>query len=234
MSYEKEEKPKTTTSNNNLEDYVTTHPAFGMVTVNRLSTNRGTLFASDLNHHELIRLSVYQGETVSCDGSIRQRRASRAMPLVEITLSPAQWAAMITSFGIGDGVPCTLNYIRDGKPVRLPEIIPDETTRQRFDRQIIEATKRQTEKLNESLKALSSLVSKGKAGKKELEKIYRQMASQIGNLPANLAFTSTLMQEQMDGIVASGKAELEATALGVAMRLGVKTMNQLIEIEDKS
>lgn len=228
------EKPVVHDGDSNIVDSVITHPAFGMVSVSRRHTNKGTLFASDLNHHELIVVSVSQGQTAEHEGSIRHRKEPRATPLIEFTLSPAQWAAMITSFGMGDGVPCTLNIVREGKPVRVPDILPIESTRERFDRQIEENARRQIEKMQEVLAELGELVAKGKAGKKELAELYRSMSIGLGNLPVNLAFTSTLLQEQMDDIVASGKAELEAVALGVAQRMGVKEISRLAALEDKS
>jgi hypothetical protein len=60
------------------------------------------------------------------------------------------------------------------------------------------------------------------------------MSISLGNLPEDLSFTSTLLQEQMDDIVASGKAELEAVALGVAQRMGLKEISRLAALEDKS
>lgn len=211
---------------------VTHHPAYGMVTVNRTHTNGTTLFASDINHNELITLAFFQGEECETDGDMRQSRRSNR-PLLEVSLSPAQWAAMITSFGLGEGVPCTLNYIRDGKIVGLPSIEKVESTRERFDRQIQEAAAREMAKIQEKMDALAGLVAKGKAGKKELAEVYSGLAGAMNNLPGNLSFSTTLMQEAMDHIVASGKAELEAVALGVATRLGMKEMSRLAEIEDK-
>lgn len=229
------EKPVVTlTPDDNMVDQITTHPAFGMVSVSRRHTNRGTLHGSDLNHTEIIHVKVHQGDVMECDGSIRYGQKSRSAPLIEFSLSTAQWAAMITSFGLGEGVPCTLNYIRDGKTVRVPEIEPIESTRERFDRQIEESARRQVEKMQGVLAELGELVAKGKAGKKELAELYSTMSSGLGNLPLDLAFTSTLLQEQMDGIVASGKAELEAVALGVAQRMGLKAISDLVALEDKS
>jgi hypothetical protein len=160
------EKPVVHDGDSNIADSVITHPAFGMVSVSRRHTNKSTLYASDLNHQELIVVSVSQGQTTEHNGSSRHRKEPRALPLVEFTLSPAQWAAMITSFGMGEGVPCTLNIVREGKPVRVPDILPIESTRERFDRQIEESARRQIEKMQEVLAELGELVAKGKAGKK--------------------------------------------------------------------
>ncbi|WP_426727573.1 hypothetical protein [Enterobacter cloacae complex sp. 288G10] len=139
---------------------------------------------------------------------------------------------MITSFGMSDGVPCTINSLIRGDYQRQPEIGYIESTRERYQRQIREASEREMAKVNEKLKALALLVAKGKAGKRELEEVYQSLSGAIANLPVNLAFSTQLMQESMDKIVSHGKAELEASAMGVAARLGMK-ISRLASLEDK-
>lgn len=226
------QKPMTSLSNSAVHDSITTHPAFGMISVNRVNTNGTTLFGSDLNHQEYINLEVYEGQSCEHSGStcyMRQRR----LPIVSVNLSVAQWATLVSSFGLGEGIPCTLRSKREGEFQQMPFIEAVETTKQRFDRQIKDAVARETAHLQEVLAAITSLSSKGNAGKKELQELQRLAASRIGNLPSNFAFTNTLIEEQMEHIVAAGKAELEAVATGVAQRLGVKTMQDLIALENK-
>lgn len=212
---------------------ITTHPAFGLVSVNRTHTTGTRLYASDLSHQEVITISFHESEQIERDGYIRHRlgEGRRKSPLLSVSLSPAQWAAMITSFGMGDGVPCTLNSIRTEGYQRLPLIGHTESVRERYDRQIKEAADRQLRRIQEHMDTLAALVAKGKAGKKELADVYSGLASAVNNLPGNLAFTSELIQENMDKIVASGKAELEAAALGVATRLGIQEISRLTALE---
>lgn len=214
-------------------DTRTTHPAFGMISANRIHTTGITLHGSDLVHQEYIEINIFEGEMVEQDGKIRYTKGRRR-PIAAVALSTAQWANMISSFGLGDGVPCTLESVRYGELVELPMIEPIETTRERFDRQIREAVSNEVNKLNERMNELAALVHKGKAGKKELAEFARALASTVNNMPSNLAMTTELMQEAMDHVVAAGKSELEATALGVASRLGIKEISRLVQLEDKS
>ncbi|GDT89340.1 hypothetical protein [Escherichia coli] len=66
-------------------------------------------------------------------------------------------------------------------------------------------------------------MKKGRAGKRDLEELYRKLASAVANLPENLCFATELMQEQMDEIV-SGKAEIEAYVAGTVMRKGLAAL----------
>lgn len=134
----------------------------------------------------------------------------------------------------GSAVPCTMVMKQEGELVDLPRILPVETTRQKFDRQIKEATEREIQKIRDCQSRLAEMVSKGKAGKRELEDLNSSLSSAIQNLPANLAYSTTLVQEAMNEIVSSGKAELEASAFGIASSLGVKEMHRLADIDDKN
>lgn len=212
-------------------DKVSNHPAYGMASVNRVRSSGMTLFASDLNHQEVIQMQIFEGQMLDRDGVRNPRRAARR-PMVEVHFSSAQWATLVSSFGLGDGVPCTITRKTVGETITPPPIAVTETTRERFERDIEEAASRQLERLRECLGELSKLVAKGKAGKRELEALYSSMSSQLGNLPKNLSFTTTLIQESMDNIVAAGKAELEAVAVGTALRLGIKEIGRLASFED--
>lgn len=170
---------------------------------------------------------------VERDGVQNPARATRR-PITSISLSSAQWATLVCSFGLGEGVPCTLIRTKTGDSVRIPPIKRIESTRQRFDRNIEEAAQRQLANLAEDLQSLRTLVAKGKAGKRELEELYRSMSAHLGNLPKNLSFSTQLIQESMDSIVSAGKAELEASAVGVALRLGIKEIGRLAELENKT
>jgi len=218
----------------NGDETVTRHPAYGLVSVNRTHTTGTRLYASDLSHQEVITMSFHASEEIEHNGSIRHRRDRNKGTLLSVSLSPAQWAAMITSFGMGDGVPCTLNAIRNDGFERLPLIGHIESTRERYDRQIKESAEREIAKINAHMNSLLALVMKGKAGKKELETVHAGLSSALNNLPGNLAFSTELIQESMDKIVSAGKAELEATALGVAARLGIKEISRLAALEDKA
>lgn len=212
---------------------VSHHPAFGMVSVSRTHTGSTTLFASDLSHQEVVTLRFFEGEMQEQDG-IQKPRCKRETSALSVQFSLAQWATMITSFGMGEGVPCTLLAVRDGKLQRLPDIDPVETVKERFDRQIKEAAAREVEKLHVAVDALGALMAKGKASKTELTALYKTLSSVTGNMPENLAFTNELIQEQMTGIVAAGKSELEGYAIGVASRLGIKEISRLAAIENKA
>lgn len=219
-------------SNRKSEDTVTTinkhgktiqsHPAFGLVKTSRVHTTGIRLFDSELDHHEYIVIGIYEAEMVIGEDIPTPRRSSeRRRPIVEFQLSQAQWAAMVSSFGVGDGVPCTISYRSLGHAERLPDITEQKSIRDKFESQIETTTTKEIEKIKDEVARLGDLVKKGRAGKRELEDVYTSLRAATVNLPSNLSFATKLMQESMDKIVSSGKAEVEAYISGAAMRAGM-------------
>lgn len=88
------------------EETVEKHESYGMVSINRTSSGGTYLFGSIMNHHSFITLTIKHAK-------VRRHLAqdwysADSLPIVEIELSHTQFAELITSPGIGDGVPCTI------------------------------------------------------------------------------------------------------------------------------
>lgn len=199
-----------------------THPAFGLVRVGRVSSTGTNLFDSDIDHREFIELTFHSA-AIDRDGySNNITKGKDRSPYLVARLSAAQWAAMVSSFGIGEGVPCTLSKIRDGNLVHLPEIDKAETMHERFSNQIEMRVRKDVARISAITNQLGSMIASGKIGKRDLRDIYDSLSSAVNNLPGNMAFGTELTQEAVDKIVASGKAEVEAYIAGAAMRLGMK------------
>ena len=199
-----------------------THPAFGVVRVGRVSSTGTNLFDSDFDHSELIELTFHRA-AIERDGySYRITKSEDRSALMVVRLSAAQWATMVSSFGVGEGVPCTLSSIRDGKLVHLPEIEKAETMHERFSKDIEARLKQDISIIEGYVNQLGTIIASGKIGKRELRDIYSSLLTAVTNLPGNMAFGTELTQEAVDKIVSNGKSEVEAYVAGAAMRLGLE------------
>ena len=199
-----------------------THPAFGVVRVGRVSSTGTNLFDSDIDHSELIELTFHRA-AIERDGySYRITKSEDRSALMVVRLSAAQWATMVSSFGVGEGVPCTLSSIRDGKLVHLPEIEKAETMHERFSKDIEARLKQDISIIEGYVNQLGTIIASGKIGKRELRDIYSSLLTAVTNLPGNMAFGTELTQEAVDKIVSNGKSEVEAYVAGAAMRLGLE------------
>lgn len=203
-----------------------THPAFGLVRVGRVNSSGTNLFDSDIDHRELIELTFHTAAIEQDGYSNRITKGEDRSPLLVARLSAAQWSAMVSSFGVGEGVPCTLSKIRDGKLVSLPEIERTESMHERFSNDIAARVRKDVAGIENLVDQLGALIATGKAGKRDLRAIYESLSRAVINLPGNMAFGAELTQEAVDNIVSAGKAEVEAYVAGAAMRLGLE---QIVE-----
>lgn len=104
MSIRRKEDP--VTAINKHGETTQSHPAFGLVKTSRVHTTGIRLFDSELEHQEYIEIGIYEAEMVMDREHPTPRRSSeRRRPVVEFRLSQAQWAAMVSSFGVGDVCP---------------------------------------------------------------------------------------------------------------------------------
>jgi hypothetical protein len=88
------------------------HPSFGMVSFSRCYGTNRRLFQSHVKNMTTVRLRIKQA---SVKHSLHQDHTYGEESLIEVELSPAQFAELLTSMNVGDGVPCTINYVNEKK-----------------------------------------------------------------------------------------------------------------------
>jgi hypothetical protein len=94
----------------------------GMIGISRVSTSmREQLVGAAGMGRELVALRISHGEVYSDSYTKEGFRAKDQ--IVEVYMSPLQWGQFVSSFGVGDGVPCTINRL-DGKMVEQEYISP--------------------------------------------------------------------------------------------------------------
>ncbi len=85
------------------------HPSFGMIGVCR-TQGHARLFGSPLTHHNnYVTLRIKTAER--CKSGHGYDFYFGRKDLIEVALSEAQFAQMITSWNSGDGVPCTIGWL---------------------------------------------------------------------------------------------------------------------------
>lgn len=124
------------------------HPAFGQISVTRGSVGGGglNLYDSDFGHNEIITIEVRHSQLNR--GLSRDWHFPRES-IVSPTLSAAQWATFVSSFNIGSGVPCTINWEKGvGQIPGIPAIERSEA----YKKDMRQTTKEAVDRLN-TLKA---------------------------------------------------------------------------------
>lgn len=188
------------------------HPSFGAIVVNRVSSTGTHLFDSELSHHDYVSLSIHEAE--------RKRRHSSdwihpTTEIIEVAMSMAQWAQVVSSFGIGGGTPVTIVH-RDGQRVEEPKF---EARMELSTKEIREAAQRQTEEVQKAFQKVVDLRASG-GGKRAVDEAMRSLGLTIGNIPSNMQFVNDQMQRHVESVTTKAKADLEAIAIRAGIEAG--------------
>lgn len=181
-----------------MGDYET-HPAFGQVTVSRVS-GRAHLYGSDFEHANYVVVTLYHSEL--------NRTLSRDWPfqrgtIAEFAMTEAQWATFVSSFNQGAGVQCTLTFLAgEGQLPTLPPPKRVEHFRSEANEDI-QAASEALAKLRQQVAAATSGLTKKKAD--ELLAHVRDAEKAINS---SLPFVAKQFGEHMETTVEKMKAEV--------------------------
>jgi hypothetical protein len=171
------------------------HTSYGMVGINRCSSSGSYLFGSLALHHSFITLEIRRAE--------RRRSLSsdwyqaESLPLIEIELTHEQFGTLITSPGVGNGVPCTIRHISGVNQGDCPK--PEEIT-SKFADDLKETTKDMVKTLEElSFKLSEALLPGNKTlGKKELGTLLGGIQSAVQSIKSSIPFIEDSFVETME------------------------------------
>jgi hypothetical protein len=111
--------PTRVATNNAWSEYEENHPAYGMIGASRVSGG-AYLYGSDFRHQHWMTIRIHHGRLLRSDLSYDHYMAEGQ--IIEVELSEAQWATFVSAANVGDGVPCTINWVV-GEGF-LPELTP--------------------------------------------------------------------------------------------------------------
>lgn len=198
-----------TKSDGNVEE---SHPSFGLISVSHYTyTPAQNFFGSSIRHHAGVSLTISR--------AIKQRSLSNTWyndkdEIIEVNMTQAQWAELLSSFNRGPGVPCTLNRV-NRKAVSGYEDIgvppcPETNERQEieaeFKREMVNITKGMADLIAKA-ETLQAKPNINKADRKEFLNIAETLQRKIDSC---LPFIQGQFNEAMDGVVVHAKADIEA------------------------
>lgn len=183
-------------------DFIMTHPSYAQVGVNRVSSTGSTLYGSEMNHRNTMRLTIYTSELHRGLSNDRYHADRRIM---EIEMSESQWATLISSPNIGHGVPCTL-IAKDGH--MYPSLPLPEDKSALFKKEAMETCQDAYKRLEALREVLETATMPAKARKA----IEHELDMAIQELRSNLPFVLTQFEEHIEDTVEKGKQELMAFA----------------------
>jgi hypothetical protein len=202
------------------------HPAWGMIGASRVSTGPqgAVLFDSDIRHNHTVVVRI---STAARRRDLNRDWRHAKQQFVEVEMSEAQWASFVSSMNVGDGVPCTIRRREDDWEV------PGVPYEPRLRESMIEvqmAAIKAAEAVAEAFKAYQEHKTAANL---------RTLGYVIQNMPSNMSYAATSLNEHAENVVQRARADIEAMVVTKAAQLGLDPAElggtaQLLAGEDES
>jgi hypothetical protein len=205
------------------------HESYGLIGLSRVSGHR-RLFGSSVEHGHFISLSIRRGKRMAGEHGERFRADTR-VPIVEVDMTAAQFAELITSFNVGDGIPCTISHVEGVHMDPVPDGAGSELSvmHDHFRSEIAETVT--TLKAAEvSLAAVLAKKSITKADRDEIAIIVRRA---VRLLDDSAPFVVERFGENVEKMAAKGKSEVEAYLTMLVLQAGLATISGAKAAEPK-
>ena len=202
------------------DEFEREHESYGILHISRTSGGSGAvrLFGSPLaTHYGTIRLTISKGKWIH--GLHHDRYYGMSKEFIEVEMSAAQFADVITSLNIGSGTPCTIRYV-GGQRVPDP---PDHATEAEHIRDSFEkSVDKYTAKAHEYRKVIDKLTSKLPTKAREQIRVALDVIED--QLASNVPFVVKQFQEATTRITSAAKAEVDAFVTGVVRAAGLQSI----------
>jgi hypothetical protein len=194
-----------------------THPAYGVIGISNISTGNYTLFGSNVKHSHFVSLRIKTAERHT-DGN--HDFIFGKQELIEVYLSPTQFAEMLTTSNCGDGVPCTISRRETNRDIPYIEsqdtVITD--SRKALQDRLDKITVRAKEMITKSEAMLESKKPLTKADMKELNGYLYTIKQELNS---NLSYVAKCFDEKMETTIAHAKGEVESFVSSTITRAGL-------------
>jgi uncharacterized protein YndB with AHSA1/START domain len=216
MTYQIEEPVVHGKKDDTMGEYET-HPAYGQITVSRVSGN-SYLYGSDFQHQHYVVVGIHESKL--------NRTLSRDWPfsgkgIVEVAMTEAQWATFVSSFNQGGGTQCTLTR-REG--VGMVPGLPQPKRTEKFKTEF-------AEELDDIKAALGDVLAKLEAGTSGMPKgkaaaLLAPIKMAMRTVDGSIPFLNSQFEEHMETVIEHSKMEVEGYLNSRVQRLGLAALGQ--------
>lgn len=173
------------------------HPAWALISASRLQGTPVTLFDSEVQHHHFVTVTI---QTASRKRDLNHDHVYPDRQLLKVAMSEAQWASFVSSMGVGNGVPCTLEWIQgEGSMPEMP-----------FAPRLQESMDEVRSAGDKALAQIRDAFEK--VEEKPTKANIRHLRAMIENAPSNMEFAAKSLAEHAENVVQKARFDIEATA----------------------
>lgn len=209
MQREEEDPLKTPGSGYRSDGHEETHPAFGVAVVTRGSGTPRSLFQSDVLHQETITLSIETAERIR---DLNHDWVHPKNTLVEVEMSLAQWGALVSSIGIGSGVPVTIRQTES--QAHIPGLPYQPRIKENLD-EVNKVVNKLLKQSEDSFAVLQDAII-NKKGNTAVKEALRAHSATINNASANAEFAVKSLVAAGEKVTSQVRADIESQVLAAA------------------
>ena len=201
------------------------HPSYGLVSFSRLSCGGGRekLFCSSILHHfTTVKLTIHEAELTHdlCYDSVFPNKQ-----IVEVELSAAQFAELLTTMNMGSGVPCTIRWREGVGQVEPPP--DDEIEIDRVHESFKANMAERIEWLLGKRRELGEILKKKAIGKQDRVEIEHIIEGVIAEFRSSAPFAVDEFSEATEKIVTAAKAEVDSFVTQVVQKTGLEQLQAM-------
>lgn len=197
------------------------HDSWGMVGIYHQHHGGRELFGSDVTNHNTICLKI---KTAICHRDLHRDWTMGDKTLIEITLSANQFADLLTNANMGDGVPCTIEYMLgkgmiEYKPQKPKfEIIKEESD---------ELAEKTVSDLKSGIAMVKELIANKKLSKSAGEELLSKMSGAYSSLVGgSKEFFKKQAKREVDDMVTEAKRQVQSYVDNKIYSTGLKMLQE--------
>lgn len=161
-------------------------------------------------------------------------------PIIEVEMTPAQFAEAVSSMNIGDGVPCTLRELRVPESLApyttsmVPDFVDDDTVTSQIVGDLTRDAAAAVNEIKTLIDNVEALLDEARVPAKRKETILASLRRLDMKLTSSMPFVLTQYREAIETMQSHAKIEMDSFVTHAITKLGLKSLNQLTAASDDS
>ena len=192
----------------------------GIIQLSRVYGGNNVMFGSGIRHDSCIRLSVHKGIV---DRGFSTNHYYPQFKVLELEMTPAQFAELITSMNYGVGVPCTLKQF-NGERIKNDLKLDDEVNlvKQEYADEVDNV-------LNDLKFSINSISSEKGLSPKKIDQLKDRLISLLGKLEDESPFLKERFNESLEKTFVEAKASIDNHINLALSNIGLKELHKNIK-----
>lgn len=176
------------------------HPSYGLISITRYTSNKpSTFFGSALKHDHGVELAIKRAKF---HRDLSSNWYYGREELISVRLTETQLGELFVNMNSGDGVPCTIQHLADGKRIADPPVHEERALIASEFKKTMNAVAESLDRLSQITCRLAPKMSKADAA---------ALASEVSAVKLHLTSNMPYVQEQFDATLEKSVAEAKAS-----------------------